>query len=89
MSLYSERKKADLVALDPEGGVNATRIVRQGETFAAETPEAPAWVARNGAAQYMWINDLGWRCAAASATTAQWRRHLIAQAVRIRSYRNH
>jgi hypothetical protein len=87
MNLYSEREKADMVAMDPEGGRNAAQIVRQAETFAVETPDAPAWVAKNQAAQYMWTTDLGWRCNAANATTAQYKRHLIAEATRVRAFR--
>ena len=88
MSIYSAKEAANLIADDPEGGINAQRIMHQATTFATATPDAPAWVAKSAAAQYMWTNDLAWRCNAASATTAQYKRQLLREAVRVRAFRD-
>jgi hypothetical protein len=86
MSIYSNAERQRLVAGDPEGGPGAAYIIGRAETFATETPDAPAWVAKDAAGRWMWVNDLAWRCNAAAATTAQYRRQLLRDAARVRDY---
>jgi hypothetical protein len=88
MGIYSDAERQRLVADDPEGGRNAAYIIGKAETFAAETPDAPAWVAKSAAGQWMWVNDLAWRCNAAAATTAQYKRQLLRDAEGVRDYHN-